>query len=162
MQEILKSNKIVLEKLKASHFDGLSNIFQDRELIGQAGLDIPEGREEQQLLFRLWLNHPYQFVILQNKEVVGMIGLYPWYEKLGLISDQQVEIGYLLKRELWGQHIMHDAIKLLTADFFADTEFNEIKAIVQASNERSLKLLQHAGFVVENDDGSELTLLLKR
>ena len=59
------------------------------------------------------------------------------------------EISYCIKRELWGQGIMTEALDAMLSFGFEDYGLNRITANVIKDNAASIKVLQKLGFVQE-------------
>jgi len=60
-----------------------------------------------------------------------------------------VEIGYCLGRRWWGKGLMAEVLEMLLATLDADREVYRVWATCSVDNERSARLLERAGFVLE-------------
>ncbi len=75
-------------------------------------------------------------------------------EGIGLASCRRpvphsVEIGYCLGRRWWGKGLMAEALDMLLAALYADRRVYRVWATCSVENDRSARLLERAGFVVE-------------
>ncbi len=85
------------------------------------------------------------FAIATNDEAIGGIGL-----EFGVdIHRFTAELGYWLGEPFWGQGIMTDAVRHLTAWAFGSLEIYRIYAAVFAGNQASVRVLEKAGFQCE-------------
>ncbi|MDR3654583.1 MAG: GNAT family N-acetyltransferase [Mycobacterium sp.] len=76
-------------------------------------------------------------------------------EVIGLASCRRpvphsVEIGYCLGRRWWGKGLMAEALDMLLAALYADRRVYRVWATCSVENDRSARLLERAGFVVES------------
>lgn len=88
--------------------------------------------------------------VIRNKETNEFLGecelfplkpqIRPWLEW---------EIGYSLKRTVWGQGIMTKAVQRMLQHAFVELNAIRVKADVMVANEKSFKLLERAGFEAE-------------
>ncbi len=85
------------------------------------------------------------FAIEVNGEAVGSIGLFPQSD----IHEKSAEMGYWLAEEFWGNGIMSGAIREIVEYGFRTFDIVRIFARPFATNERSQKVLEKAGFHFE-------------
>lgn len=91
---------------------------------------------------KLSQNPVVNFAIEINGEVAGGIGLefrQDVYRKTPLI-------GYWLSEQYWGQGIMPEAVKLVSAYGFEQLDVICILAFVLSQNPKSMRVLEKAGF----------------
>ncbi|MEE6177503.1 GNAT family N-acetyltransferase [Mycobacterium sp. 050134] len=75
-------------------------------------------------------------------------------EVIGLASCRRpvphsVEVGYCLGKRWWGKGFMSEVLVMLLAALEADRDVYRVWATCSPQNERSARLLEHAGFVLE-------------
>lgn len=162
MQIEYKKNHFILQKLNRQHFEQLSLLFEDQKMTEMTQIELPGEPSQRQLVFELWLNNPLIYVILQNNDLIGMIGFYPWYDKEGTISAHAVEIGYCLREVNWGQHIMPEALQVLIEELFKTTQVSEIYAEIEKNNQQSLRVLEKLVFNPLQQEGRERLFKLKK
>jgi len=63
--------------------------------------------------------------------------------------NRRAEIGFILRRDMWGKGLMSEAIGALLSFAFRTMNLHRIEADVDPRNENCLKLLERAGFVRE-------------
>ncbi|WP_461239959.1 GNAT family N-acetyltransferase [Paucilactobacillus sp. N302-9] len=149
-----KKNNFNLKKLSVVHFEKLSLLFQDEKMKKMAKISLPNNPAERAVIFQLWMNNPLIYVIFHKNDLIGMIGFYPWYEKEGIVSSSALELGYCLRPDQWGKHIMPDALKILLPEVLSSTHYLKIYAQTEISNIQSLKVLKKINFVIEKkEDG---------
>jgi [ribosomal protein S5]-alanine N-acetyltransferase len=88
--------------------------------------------------------HARTWVIVQrhSDEIIGMIS--------GRLSlRHSVEIGYCIGRRWWGKGLMSEALDMLMSALDADRDLYRVWATCSVDNERSARLLQRAGFLLE-------------
>ncbi len=85
------------------------------------------------------------FAIDVDGKVMGVIGL----DLRADIYRKAPLLGYWLSETLWGQGIMPQAIKLITAYAFTNLDIVRVQAGVLSNNPRSMRSLEKAGFVKE-------------
>ncbi len=60
--------------------------------------------------------------------------------------NRRAEVGFALRRELWGQGLMTEALSALLDHAFRDLHLHRVEADVDPRNERSIRLLEKLGF----------------
>jgi len=76
-----------------------------------------------------------------DDELIGSAGFYKWNKRTA-----QVETGYDLDPEYWGQGIMTEAMTAITRYAFRVMKVNRIEALISTRNKASLRLLRRLGF----------------
>jgi RimJ/RimL family protein N-acetyltransferase len=90
--------------------------------------------------------HPVtSLVIATPEELIGGIGL----ELRDDVYRRSAEIGYWLGEPFWGQGIMVAAVNAVVEYAFAELDLVRIHAGVFATNARSARVLEKAGFELE-------------
>jgi RimJ/RimL family protein N-acetyltransferase len=62
------------------------------------------------------------------------------------LAHRHAEIGFVLRRDLWGQGLATEALGVLFAFCFEKFDLHRIEADVDPENERSLRVLERQGF----------------
>ncbi len=120
-------------------------------------------RDPQVTKYLLWTPHPdvaaTRRVITERLNVedharTWVIALRHSDEIIGMISGRlsvrhSVEIGYSIGRRWWGKGLMSEALDTLVAALGADRALYRVWATCNVDNERSVRLLQRAGFLLE-------------
>jgi ribosomal-protein-alanine N-acetyltransferase len=120
-------------------------------------------RDPQVTKYLLWTPHPdlaaTRRVITERLNIdqytrTWVIALRNSDEIIGMISGQlsvrhSVEIGYCVGRRWWGKGLMSEALDTLLDALGADQDLYRVWAACNVDNERSVRLLQRAGFLLE-------------
>lgn len=120
-------------------------------------------RDPQVTKYLLWAPHPdvaaTRRVITEKlnaaaDEKTWVIELRHRGEVVGLASCRRtaahsVEIGYCLGRRWWGKGLMSEVLGMLLTALDADRDVYRVWATCSVDNERSARLLEHAGFYLE-------------
>ncbi len=93
----------------------------------------------------LKLKTKLNFAITVDDDPVGSIGMIPGTD----IHKKNMEIGYWLSEEYWGEGIVTEAIKWLIEYCFNHFDVDRIWAAVFSNNSASAKVLLKNGFVHE-------------
>ncbi|MFA5051761.1 MAG: GNAT family protein [Patescibacteria group bacterium] len=80
------------------------------------------------------------FAIEMDGEVAGCVGLS------NIEPRHKTEIGYWLARRYWGQGIVPEAVKLVTAFAFKKMKLRRVYAYTFVPNKQSARVLQKDGF----------------
>ena len=89
-----------------------------------------------------------------NEEQTWAIALRHSDEVIGLTSCRRqlrhsVEIGYCMGKRWWGKGFMSEALDMLMTALEADRDVYRVWATCNVDNERSTRLLERTGFVLE-------------
>lgn len=92
----------------------------------------PEPREQ----------HRWVLILKSNGCLIGTCGFHCWDRK-----NNQVDIGYDLQEEHWGQGLMTEALQAIL--LFAENKMNveKINAHIYVDNARSIKIAKKLGFI---------------
>jgi [ribosomal protein S5]-alanine N-acetyltransferase len=91
---------------------------------------------------------------VSDEERTWAIALRHSDDVIGLTSCRRtvrhsVEIGYCLGRRWWGKGFMSEVLEMLLTALEADRDVYRVWATCSVDNERSARLLERAGFVLE-------------
>jgi [ribosomal protein S5]-alanine N-acetyltransferase len=133
-------------------------------VLGDAGAIFQRvARDPEVTKYLLWTPHPNvaatRRVIAEKLNVAAderswAITLRHSDEVIGLTSCRRpvrhsVEIGYCMGRRWWGKGLMSEALGMLMTALEADRDVYRVWATCNVDNERSTRLLEKAGFVLE-------------
>ena len=62
------------------------------------------------------------------------------------LEHRRAEVGFALRRDVWGQGLAADALSTLIRFSFAELDLHRLEADADPQNERSLRLLERQGF----------------
>jgi [ribosomal protein S5]-alanine N-acetyltransferase len=120
-------------------------------------------RDPEVTRYLLWAPHPdvaatrrviTEKMNVSDDERTWVVELKHSGDVIGLTScrrpvQHSVEIGYCLGKRWWGKGFMSEVLGMLLDALEADREVYRIWASCSAENERSARLLERAGFVLE-------------
>ncbi|BBX60974.1 N-acetyltransferase [Mycobacterium saskatchewanense] len=91
---------------------------------------------------------------VNDEERTWVIELRHSGDVIGLAScrrpvSHSVEVGYCLGKRWWGKGFMSEVLDMLLAALEADRDVYRVWATCSPQNERSARLLEHSGFVLE-------------
>jgi len=89
------------------------------------------------------LQHRWVIVRKSDGIKMGTCGFHRWNQK-----DCEVEVGYDLKEEFWGNGYMQEAMKEIIAIAMDSMHIKEINACIYIENQRSICLAENLGFVL--------------
>jgi RimJ/RimL family protein N-acetyltransferase len=78
---------------------------------------------------------------VQGGEAVGSIDL-------SLIRDGSAELGFLLRRDRWGQGLASEAVAAVIAHGFGALQLQRLVSVVQTANQAAARVLQKNGFAL--------------
>ncbi|MGD9962845.1 MAG: GNAT family N-acetyltransferase [Thermoplasmata archaeon] len=79
-----------------------------------------------------------------DEDIIGSIGFYSWDKE-----HERANMGYDLRPEHWGKGVMTEALERTIRFGFEDMGLSRISVTIMATNPRSMRLIQRAGFVEE-------------
>ncbi|MFO0633678.1 MAG: GNAT family protein [Nannocystaceae bacterium] len=81
---------------------------------------------------------------VQSGTVIGTVSLFAFHEQCA-----RAEIGYILRRGLWGQGLMHEALTAVVHYATSTLKLRRIEADIDPRNLRSIRSVERLGFVRE-------------
>jgi len=133
----LRSPRLLLRRARADDLQAIHQIMADEQTMRYWSTLPHTSREETQRFFASLLSPSAdsdEFIIEHDGEVIGKIGVW-----------RQPEIGFLLRRDHWGQGYATEALQAFVA-YVASRGFACLTADVDPLNIASLRLLEAAGF----------------
>jgi len=98
--------------------------------------------------YQSWGFGPYAVVTKQNQSVIGYCGLFFFPDING---QQEVEIGYRLRRSVWGQGYATEAASAVLDYAFDTLGIKRLIAIIDPSNAASIRVAEKLGMHYENE-----------
>jgi RimJ/RimL family protein N-acetyltransferase len=80
----------------------------------------------------------------ESGQCIGMVN----YHKVDL-AHRHADIGYLLRRDRWGQGLAREAVSAVLGHCFAKLKLHRVQAIIDPDNTASRKLVEALGFTHE-------------
>lgn len=145
---VLESDRLRLRPVRAEDADDIFEIFSDKEVMKYYDI-LPLGdRNEAVELCGRFIKHfedrsmmRWSIVEKESGRVIGTCGFFCFCD-----DDSKAELGYELRRELWGKGYMPEAISLIMRFIYENTDINRIESFVEIPNTASQKLLKKLGF----------------
>lgn len=137
---VLHTPRLVLRRARATDLRALHEVLSDRE----ATRYWSTGPHTDLHTTRAWLDAMIasspelseDFVIELEGTVVGKAGFF-----------RLPEVGFILRRDLWGKGYAFEAVSAVVAHVFATRDLAELVADVDPNNAASRRLLERLGFV---------------
>lgn len=87
----------------------------------------------------------HRWIIMKKSDGIkmGTCGFHCWNK-----TDGNVEVGYDLKEEFWGNGYMQEAMKAIITFAKEEMYIKEISACIYIDNRRSIRLVENLGFVL--------------
>ena len=138
MPERLATARLTLRPLQQGDAPALHRFFSDPDAMRHFG-ELHTDLSETEAWVRGTLSAPpeqtREYAILRDGEVIGKAGIW-----------SAPELGYFLRRDQWGQGLMHEALEALLPHLFAELSLSRITADIDPDNPASLRLVQKLGF----------------
>ena len=143
----LSTDRLLLRPITVKDIEFIYTLFAAPETNLYSGYDDLKTIKEAKEMYETYLKpgFPSHFRLLielkDSKTPLGTLGLYLYSDK-----NKRAEIGYDLATEHWGNGYMTEAVSEVLQYGFKELELNRIEATVDASNTRSIRLLERMGF----------------
>lgn len=146
------TDRLVLRALRVSEIPQACEIYGDPEVMRFIGSGDPRSPERVRELLAAredsWRRYGFGAWGLELVATGRIIG----HVYLGHLSDTpDVEMGYLISREHWGQGLAREAASAALQFAFTRTGLQRLVAVVHPQNLRSERVLQRLGMAFEKD-----------
>lgn len=150
---VLKTERLLLRQVQFSDVAALMNIFGDAEVMRFGdGVQPREGVEGWiQTCHESYAVHgfgPYAVVEQSSAEVIGYCGLYYF---LDVNSQPEIEIGYRLRRSVWGLGYASEAGHAVRDYAFETLRLRRLIAIIDPANTASIRVAEKIGMHYESE-----------
>jgi [ribosomal protein S5]-alanine N-acetyltransferase len=151
----VETARMVCERHRSDHLEELLTLLRDPR-VARTLTPTGEPPSEAEVLDGLrtkiehWDRHGFGLWLLRDRstgEMIGRGGLQ--YTFVGGFSE--VEVGWAIVPERWGQGLATELALLSVAVAFDDLNLQEIVAFTQPSNIASRRVMEKAGFTFERD-----------
>ena len=136
----LRTPRLTLRRARVSDLSGLHAVFADEETMRfwctgpHRALDATREWLDKMMASRADVSE--DFVIEHVGEAVGKVGCF-----------RLPEIGFILRRDLWGQGLATEATRAVIDHVFQTRDIDELRADVDPRNVGSIRVLERLGFV---------------
>jgi [ribosomal protein S5]-alanine N-acetyltransferase len=148
---VLETPRLVLRRLRPDDTAGLHACFSDEETM-RYWSSVPHTRLEETedvvaksirgLASGVFVE--WAVTLRDDDTAVGKVSHHRWIK-----AHFRSEIGYILRRDLWGRGIVHEALAAIITFGFERMKLHSIEAQVDPENERSVRVLERLAFVKE-------------
>lgn len=162
---IAETERLLLRESVAEDFDELYAFYQEPGMADyMPGME--RGKEEERDLFEAYIRRMYPFfsyglwTVLEKDSgrVIGRAGL----ENGTYQGEPVLEVGYMLGRKYQHRGYGIEAVQAITDYGFAAVGAEAVYAFIHEENEKSLKLIQRAGFRQIPCDKEGILVFVKR
>ena len=162
----LVSARLFLRPLRESDVDLVLELFTDPEMMEYAGGPVKSERIRTEMAASVQRGADGSIGVwcickAQTKEPIGTIALLPLpveaedteWELVctGEMPEGDIEIGYFLRKDEWGQGYVSEAVSRVLEFAFSVACLEEIVAVIDPRNTASRKVLGRTGFLSEGD-----------
>jgi ribosomal-protein-alanine N-acetyltransferase len=150
---LLSTPRLELREITAADADWYLAHFSRPEIVHGQGYPAPADRAaaEEELrhyvldMFSERRGFRWGIALNGSQELIGSFGLYNWVDG----PPPQAELGYDLAVEWWGHGLMTEALTAVLDFAFGPMLLERVEALVITDNDRSIRLLERAGFYLE-------------
>ncbi|MCH1522852.1 MAG: GNAT family N-acetyltransferase [Arenicellales bacterium] len=162
----LVSARLFLRPLRESDVDLVLELFTDPEMMEYAGGPVKSERIRTEMAASIQRGADGSIGVwcickAQTKEPIGTIALLPLPVEVedtewelvctGEMPEGDIEIGYFLRKDEWGQGYVSEAVSRVLEFAFSVACLEEIVAVIDPRNTASRKVLERTGFLSEGD-----------
>jgi [ribosomal protein S5]-alanine N-acetyltransferase len=152
-RERLETDRMVLERVRAEHAEALFALLSDPRIartLFASGEPQSDAVMAENLLSKLdhWQRYGFGMWLLRDRQtgaVVGRGGLQHTF----VAGCDEVEVGWAIAPELWGQGLATEMALAAVAVAFDDLGLGEIVAFTLPTNVASRRVTAKSGFVFE-------------
>lgn len=143
---VLQTERLRLRRLRADDLDWLARLHGDPEVM--RFVRAPDDREAtaERLMSLLAEQDAHPGLGVFPAERLGDGTVIGWFVLTHLDGGEDVEIGYRLFVEHWGQGFATEGARALADHAFATLELDALVAVAQQANGASMRVLEKCGF----------------
>ena len=167
MDDVLATPRLQGRPLSESDFDDLQLLYSDMRVLGAFGVETPSSAEEtREFLDRKlahWREHGFGIWMFRDAagSFVGRCGIHRW----SLEGQAEVELGYIVRADLWGQGFATEIGGAVVDDAFSGLGLRDLVGFTLPTNTRSRRVLEKLEFDYERTftvDGTDSVLYRRR
>lgn len=140
----LRSERLHLRRLTADHLDDLVELDADPEVMRHiTGAPNSRADYEAELLPRMlaWDEHPFGFLAAYHADRFA-----GWFHLRPSVADAAIlELGYRLRRDVWGRGLATEGARLLVAHAFTTLDQPAVDACAHPDNAASMRVMVKCG-----------------
>jgi len=162
--KVLETERLTLRRLTMDDLDDLFALYHSPDVRKYYSEGIPSYAETKQELewmvntfyakygFGMWAT-----IYKETGKFIGRCGLTP----MDIEGQEEIEVGYMLAKEYWGQGLATEAAKAILKYGFDQVGLSRLICVVNPDNQASSKVALKIGMTIEidGDVNGEPTLL---
>ena len=152
--KILETDRLILRHLTIDDLDALFALYRDPEIrkyFPEGTLTYEETREELEWFLNGHPHHPqlglWATILKETGQFIGRCGLLPWT----IDGRQEVEVAYLLDKQVWGQGLATEAARAIVQHAFEQLGYSRIIVLVDRENAASIRVATKIGMTFEKE-----------
>jgi [ribosomal protein S5]-alanine N-acetyltransferase len=161
---VLETDRLILRRLTMDDLDDLFELYHSPDVRKYYSEGIPSYQETKQEL-EWMIQHcyaKYRFgmwatIHKETGKFIGRCGLTP----MDIEGHEEIEVGYMLAKEYWGQGLATEAAKAILDYGFEQVGLTRLICVVNPENQASSRVAMKIGMTLEIDGNvnGEPTLL---
>lgn len=145
----LRTERLVLRAMRMEDAEDFHHIYADPETMkywsDRPAVDLEESRQRVREDVEAMAKGKMLFwSVCLDGEVIGKCVLFQFS-----LKNKRAELGYVMRREFWGQGLMTEALAEVIRHAFEDLDLHRLEADTDPKNRGSLRLLEKLGFEKE-------------
>lgn len=152
--KILETDRLLLRHLQPDDLDSLYALYRDpdiRRYFPEGMLTYEETKEELEWFLNGHPAHPelglWATIHKATEQFIGRCGLLPWT----IEGRPEVEVAYLLAKEVWGQGLATEAAHGIARYGFEQLGLDRLICLIDPDNEASRRVAQKIGMRFEKE-----------
>jgi RimJ/RimL family protein N-acetyltransferase len=155
---VIETERLLLRKPRLGDAPDLAVAYADPEVVRYIGdgstATLAEVEEGIAQWLERWAGWGLSLFSLERREdgrVLGRVGFLLWDPETWQVGGDEVELGWLLAREHWGQGYATEAALALRDWAFADRGLTRLISLINPTNLASIRVAERIGERYEQD-----------
>jgi len=149
----LKTKRLILRHFQHQDIDAIMFVFGDAEVMNhgdgvQSKEQVEQWMENTIYSYKVFGFGPYAVVLASTQTLIGYCGLFHFPD---IDGQPEVEIGYRLAKQYWGQGFATEAALAVREYAFKTLEIGRVVALIEPSNTASIRVATKLGMSYEKD-----------
>lgn len=159
---ILTTPRLILRPWEENDAKRLYNLAKDPKIGPAAGWKPHKSVENSRDIIKNILSSPetYAVALKETNEVIGSVGIKFEGGSLTPLKENEVELGYWLGCDYWGQGFIPEAVEKIIEYCFQSLNCQNIWCAYYDGNEKSKRVQEKCGFIYHHTEENKLCSLL--